>query len=221
MIDSITIGVTKKIIKGLNDINQDLKTIFSEYYLYPDGIIVSEPEKYLYNVGSHMCKIEYLPVEELKSYILKLYSDKIYKTVKDYKKIIDSISVESGTIYLSGDGQKFHVGELIDIDSIKAKTIEKIYLDSVEKFNKCSLNTKRMTIDAEDVEALVKNEFRYANIDKYSTRVTRGIAPGLKKSHSLSIWFNDLDDERLYNMMLDVERATVHSYHIYTCIFTK
>ena len=55
--------------------------------------------------------------------------------------------------------------------------------------------------------------------DKYKTRITKEVIPGLKKSHDVVLDFFDHNkDKSLFYLGIKVRRGYCTSYHIYTCL---
>ena len=229
------IELPKGFLKSFNDFNQDAKTIYDKYFIYPNGIIISD-KSYKYTIGGHFCKTNFSlsKIDNVfDNLVIEFDSDIIYRTIKDNKKGIKYIRIDDdNTIHLTGETST-EFGTAIDLDitigywhDYYATEFESPIMDKLSNtFNLATtcINEKlpnTITISDEDVEDLVKNHYKNYNLGKYSTRITREIIPGLKKSHELTISFYDNDkDDRLFNIRLIATRSSLTSYHNYTCIF--
>lgn len=215
--NDLKIEVPKGFIKSLNDFNQDMKTIFSEYYIYPDGRVISESKNNKYDIGKHFCITDYKFLEEYKDYIIHFNSDIIYRTIKDNKKDIKYICVENGIIKFIGDKLDIDIGTVIHMNGIKSLTIlDPIYNMSTD----IGFNVKNVDFEfsTDDVIDMVENKYKNISYESYRCRITREVIPGLKKSHSIAFTFNDMDDDNLFCMNIIAKRATLTSIHSYTCI---
>lgn len=224
------IELPKGFLKSLNDFNQDVKSIYDKYIIYPDGTVVSD-NSCKYKIGEHFCKTNFSmrKIDEFfNSFVIEFDSDSIYRAIKDNKKYIKYIRIdEDVSVHLTGQSLT-ELGTPIDLDIL----VGQCYLMDSYKVNKCdklysSANIcisekvpNTIIISDEDVEQLVKNQYKNYSLDRYSTRITREVIPGLKKSHELSLSFYDNDnDDRLFNIRLIARRGTLISYHMYTCIY--
>lgn len=199
-------------LNKLFNLNQNLKNIFTQYYILNDGMIVGINKL---QKGKHFVISEYRLPFNNNRLIYEIDSKQLFDAVNKNKKKITSLSVENNKIYLNTDDTLFIIGEVItnktiDIDQY-VEVLTKLSSDDFEVGIKLSEDNN---------EALIKND--YINIDegKYRTRITKEVIPGLKKSHDVSIvLYNHSTDKQLFHMTIKVIRDKDISYHIYTCLF--
>lgn len=221
--DNKIINLPKGFLKQLNDLNQDAKTIYDKYYLHPDGVITSEPKFYKYKIGSHFCKTDFTlsRIDEcFNMAIVEFDSDAIYRGIKDFKKYINCIAINDDlSLHLIGENDTdIVIGCIYKTNSIKTFKFSDTYLKAIDVIKDIIPNT--ITISDDDVEDLVKNQYKNYGYDKYRTRITREVIPGLKKTHKLRLSFYDnAENGKLFNMRLVSIRTSLTSYHNYTCIF--
>ena len=216
MINDFTIELTKKDIKALNDMNQDLKSIFKSYYISGDIAINVPPEPVM---GASCAKIiSPAALTLIQTYFqgepIKIISDNLYRVIKDHKKEITSLSVKNSDIFLDGK-ESYHIGRVnIFINLLTSDENIKQFKDANELFDSF---TPDIELSETDVIGLVSNEYRNINYESYRTRITRQLMPGLKKKHYVHISFED-DNDELFLMKLMVYRDTIISAHQYRCL---
>lgn len=212
MINDFKTEITKKDIKLLNDLNQDLKNLYNVYYIYGDiasnaseSIIVGSGSSKIINHGV-LVLINTLFGDEP----IKFISDNLYKVVKDHKKDITHISVKDSDIFFEGK-ESYLIGRtnlLLDKNNID------VFKSINDKF---SSFVPDIEIDETGVIGLVTNECKTIKYKDYKTRITRELMAGLKKKHIIHISFEDVNDE-IFNMKLMVDRDTVITIHEYRCL---
>ena len=220
-IENITMDIPKGFLKSLNDFNQDIKNIFSSYYIYPSGLVISKSSNELCKLGNHFCITNYVFLDKYLNFIINLESDVVFKTIKEYKKYIKTISIKNGNIELNTDDSDFVIGRIIDSNGIEATSLKNIYSSVISiSDNIVDKDPYRIQISDDDILDLTKNAYKNIVSNKYRCRITRELIPGLKKTHKMDIHFNDnIDDDRLFNMHIVVERSQLRSYHNYVCIY--
>ena len=208
------IEINNKFIKKLNDLNQDVKYLFDIYYIFPNGIIASHKKHYKLIKGMHYGKTEYKLFDDCLD-IIKLNSNNIYTAIKEHKKHLKFIEVRDDEIFLIGE-EDYRIGNIIKTNSINIKDILfdiAGYDQTIENF------TSVIELSSDDVESMVKNEYRNIKYKDYRTRITKEIIPGLKKSHSISInMYSDKDDNNLFGLCIKNIRGSMTSFHMYKCI---
>lgn len=218
--DNSTIEIPKGFLKKLNDLNQDAKVLFNNYYLYPSGIVVSQPDEYKYSVGKHFCTTRYKFIDENDDKILRFNSQRIYSVIKDKKKFLTHIEMVDNTIFLTGEDIKEPIGEYFYPDSMQITKLNSEYEYILKSMEIVNTSKPDVHLDEYDVEAIVKNEYRNVSSGRYKSRITNKIIPGIKASHDITIsFYNNDTDDRLFNMMIEAGRAMLHSFHLYTCIY--
>ena len=222
-IPDIKIEIPKGFLKSLNDFNQDIKTIFSNYYIYPNGMVISKKHNNISMLGKHLCITDYVFLNDYKDYVINLVSDTVYRVIKDNKKDIKWLSIDNGgNIKLCTNDNDISIGYIVQPDSIETAAILDVYNLSNKTYDDIinNLNNIRIQLSEEDVLSLTKNAYKNIVAGEYKCRITRELMPGLKKSNKVDIYFNDnIEDERLFNMYVIVERNKLKSYHQYTCIY--
>lgn len=205
-------------LNSLNNLNQDLKTIFSSYMLittevmFPVAYCIGEN---IASRGKHLCHTEYsFPGIEI-GFVVQIISDKLFQCIKNNKKNIIGYEIIDSDIFLISETEKWEFGIVHKLDSKACKeAIPK--LESILETISTEPSTIKLTDD--DVLDLTKNEMLNISKDKYRTRITREIIPGLKKTHTVTIRFSNIDNS-LFLLSIDVERSTCVSHHVYTCVY--
>jgi len=211
-------------INKLHDLNQELKNIYNEYYLTKDGYIFGDSKL---NKGKHFGITEFIwyfdfpVIDNNAETLLKLIPQNIFTAVSKNKKNLQYIKVdEDHKVYLSGENLEEDI--LIGEFHSGINTIEE--LNNAKAFINSDMNgsymENSMMLTKDSVEKLVGNEFINIAEDKYRTRITKEIAPGLKKSHVMYLFFFDNpDDKKLFHLGVKIERGSCISYHKYTCLY--
>lgn len=204
----------KKEVTKLYNTNQDIKNIFSEYTILPNGLTIGIP---ILEKGSHCILNGYeLPNIDEKNIMIEpfIYSSKqIFDSIKENKKIIDSIVLIKNTLsFLSSTtSQIFEIGRVMN--SSDSKTFD----NNMVEFDRAK-ERKWLSLSEDDVKDLVGNKIIEIKEDKYRTRISRELMPGLKKSHSVSISFEESTNE-IFKIIIMVQRAYVTSIHIYSALY--
>lgn len=207
-----------KLLKRLNDINQDAKTIFGDSFtLYPNGIIEMDDNQNRFMTGTHygLCEINNLGFNPI---ALSFNSRNYYRIMKNIKKT----NISGLEINDYGDVDIVFTGIadsdlLVTEKGIVVKIIPRI-LTSVITENTPSISFNLdgfYDIGDETVVSLVENARYYVDINGYRCRITKQLIPGLKKSHKVyaKIESTDTDDIGLLTMI--VNRGSIKTFHQY------
>jgi len=216
----IKIELTKKFKKKLYDINQDMKTLFFKYNIYPDNIIISNNLDMPSFHGAKLIDRIDFP-DEFDSIVLSLHSRQIYDVYSDHKSELDYIFLVNGFIYLGNDETKYEIGSYYSEDgtnSLKFVGLKQHTTEIINEFN------PTISLDSEKIEKLYKGSLIKIAPEnkKYKTRLSKGVVPGLKKSSLLDIEFHDHEEnDFLYFITLRNTRNKVYTYHERMCIVIK
>ena len=208
-------------LNKFNNLNQDLKTVFKKYMLFPNGYILGDP------ILRKGCHIGYTEFEMFFKHNnpLEFNSQAIFEAIKNNKKNIKFIKIDNNHIYFGGDDLLIEIGE---VDTFH--TSNKAYFESkalykykwllrdnnIEKDN----NFKVMKLSDDQVHLLVGNDYININKSKYKTRITKEIIPGLKKSSNVILILFDHDtDKHLFHLAINTNRSSCTTCHIYTCLY--
>lgn len=217
----------KSEINKLFDLNQDLKHIFTEYYIYPcTNIIIGTNTLHK---GQHFVLSPFEFYMELpENAVIKLNSKDIFTAINKNKKNIKKIAIynnddESKDICLLGDKQLFVIGKVLSIDDPELSTPSFLfeYIRSLLKNESDGIYLDN-TILLKDtvVEDLVANAYHDVHEDVFTTRITKEVIPGLKKSHKVFLFFTKhCTDNTMFHLGIRVERGTCISYHTYCCLY--
>lgn len=207
--------IDKKQIKLLNDLNQITKKVFARYYIFSDGFLIPSPGERQIKGGFHFCVSpdtqRILEIFELTEQVVYINSNDLYKTVKDNKKIITHILVESSKIYLTdGAETKFVIGGYHK----PTEAVGKNYARARVKYE----NSDKSHISAEMVESLCANNIVAFSDDNYKVRLTKELVPNIKKDFPMSIAFIPSDDENVFETLILLKKDEVVNCHLYKCI---
>lgn len=220
----ITIELDKKTKKNIYDINQDLKTVFGKYNIYPDNVIISNNISQMPSLHCAMLKSRDNFPKEFDNIVVSFNSTSIYTAYnnKEFKSHITHIFLDNGFIYI-GDSEECReqIGSYYHLQSIngkKFKIFKDIATDVINDFES-QLQLHEDTIKKLCKGSLIKIE---PPIKKYKTRFSKGVIPGLKKSTEVDICFRDhIANNSLYHIILCNTRSKVLTYHQRTCIEIK
>lgn len=192
----IAADTKNKLIKRLNDLNQDVKYLYDEYYLFTDtGIITSDDEHDLSSNGNRMT-VSLIEFPEFNGICIKLISKDIYTIIKEHKKEIAGVLIEDSKIYFIGSESRWNVGEVCETDKPDSNTIKSLY--------KILENFKELSSD--DVIEIVNNGMIILEYNGIKANTTKDLIPGVKKN-----------DKVMYNFTIDKSSdgklATLYIYH--------
>ena len=197
-------------LNKFNNINQELKNIFTDYYMDNTDLIFGTSKLHK---GKHFVSCDYrFPFEFNDDIYLQFQSQSVFEAVSKNKKYIKSLRINNN-IVLYGDEFAADIGSYINKSFVTAKT--NLNLELLDKSPDVTMD---LTSDA--VEKLVKNAYINISEGKYRTRITKEIIPGLKKSHNISLAFiGHSTDKSLFHLLVKADRGVLTSCHIYTCLY--
>ena len=173
-------------INSIWSINQLIKHTFSSIYLYKDGKIIGDKLNKLEN-GRHygiteLQKFIHVP---FKDSCLRIDCERIYKVIKDYKKLID------GILYNLEDYYVYFI--MKDMENIKfAKIVEPI---DISDYDFTDISNSKSTFNTNEIDYLVdKNILTKTLYNRYSMILSHKLFPNMKKSSENKILINDIDD---------------------------
>lgn len=203
-------------LNKLNNLNQDLKTIFNNYILLDNGFIYGDS---ILHKGSHMVYTDFkMFFTGFDNYVFRINSKDLFETIKDNKKIISFITVIDNILYLGGEDSLFKIGDMIPFKWDCTGLNDYLSLINLLANEKIDSDTY-VELTNEAVIDLIGNLYINIKRDKYKTRITKEVIPGLKKSHEVVIeFFDHTKDKTLFYLGIKVKRASCTSYHIYTCL---
>lgn len=204
-------------LNKLNDLNQDLKTIYDSYVLTSSGIIFGES---LLHKGSHMVRTDFkLFFDCPEGYVIRIFAKMLFTTIKDNKKKITLMKSDRNVLCIGNDDELFMIGAITKDTPITMYKDLRGH-DITADMNLDPDNNISITLSSNLVEALVANEYMNVRQGKYRTRITKEVIPGLKKSHKVEITFFDHSKEKTqFFMSIKVHRNRCVSYHTYNCLF--
>jgi len=205
-------------LNKLNNLNQDLKTIFNNYIILDNGFIYGDS---ILRKGTHMVHTQFkMFFEYPDSYVIRINSKDLFETIKNNKKIITCIRIIDNIIYLGGEESLFKIGDMISFRWSQLSNELMEYMSLINLMVEDNKSNSTFTIlSTEDTIDLVNNEYKNIRKNKYKTRITKEVIPGLKKSHEVVLdFFDHTKDKSLFYLGIKVRRAYCTSYHIYTCL---
>lgn len=221
----IKIPIDKQFKKELNDINQELKQIYSSYYIMPNGFIYGNVSGSKIIGETHYAKINRDFIDGI---IMEITSESIYKlyTTKGMKATISNLVLddENNKIYIECIKDNIVtpviIGEYFNKDSIGIIST----LKTKEFDMNLIINFQTMKfIDEEVCDGLKTNEvYDIEYLDRYYIKLARNIIPGVKKTHTAEIQFIETSEnisDVSYTTIIKVNRGIVTTYHIYHCIY--
>lgn len=204
-----------KKLKIINDMNQVAKKLGSKYHVFPNGLSIVPQDHGFIDRGFHFCvNSKYEKLNELldTTRVMTFESQDVYKTIKDFKKNISHILIERDNIFLQTDGDKIRIGGLASINTIEK--LKSQYNRAIKLINKDG--STRLT-DGQ-VTSLYDNEMITLQKEDKRVRLTKQLFPNLRKDSEMSVNFFDLEDKKLFEVLLSYEKDNVQNYHAYTCI---
>lgn len=192
----ISADTKNKLIKRLNDLNQDVKYLYDEYYLFTDtGIITSDDEHDLSSNGIRMT-VSLIEFPEFNGMCIKLISKDIYTIIKEHKKEIAGVLIEDSKIYFIGSESRWNVGEVCETDKPDHNVIKSLYklLDNFKE------------LPPESVDEIANNAMVVLECNGIKANTTKDLIPNVKKN-----------DKVMYNFTIDKSSdgklATLYIYH--------
>ena len=207
-------------LNKFNNLNQDLKTIFDYYYIYNDSQYVFGEAKL--HKGKHFVCTSFKMFFEHPNCALRFCSQQIFEAISKNKSKIKYITIIDSCIYLGGDIDLIRIGQMIDLKSTDSdmSMYNTINTEHVNDIITEQLSSHIIHLTDEGIKDLVSNEFINVSENRYRTRITKEVIPGLKKSHEVGLWFSKhTKDSSLFYLTIIVERNNCTSYHRYTCLY--
>jgi hypothetical protein len=212
----MTYELDKKSLKKINDYNQITKKIFKSYIIFENGLIISEDCNSSLSNGIHFAysKIDWDFFNTDKK-VMRIYTDVIFKCIKDNKKEIQNIVVENDLIYFHGEKLNIKFGEYLNElteKQIELKQFTTNYINNISTYN-------IQQIDDKNVLSLCENNLETIIYDKFKLRLTQKVIPDLKNTYNMSLNCIDLNKDKLFETIFHINRDDIiTTYHKYTCI---
>lgn len=203
------IDMEKNTIKRINNLNQDAKIMFDNFYIGPSGFIYPGNDKFQKLLkGHHIAIAKDNPFNDLH---LILNADHIYTTIKDNKKDLKNIYLDNTEIGFIGEN-KYPFGRIIS----ESRSMKYINNDGFE----LDLNKYNRLTD-KDVQSLVKNGMMELEDGDYRTRITREVIPGAKFTTKILTevyyMFKENEINYIYELHLACVKENITSFHMYKC----
>jgi len=231
----VYIEKTPKILKEMVNVTKDAKSIFGSTFLfYDDGLITFAPETVVDTRGMHkalhigMTDYQFFGIDMPP---MRVYGANIYRIDKHLKKNIkgftvtddgdinvDIVGVEPDDMIITENKQKVKMtNEIASVNTSEGIAIPAAYRQLVN-WERCY---DRVRLTSEEVESLVKNKTYTVSWHGITTRITRAVIPGLKKTHEVEAMYTDNIEEitghkptiGMYIMWLRVKRETMTTLH--------
>lgn len=220
-------NIDKKQSTKLYNLNQDLKTVFQNYTLskdgiYPSGVCHSNKDGYVLRTGEHYAIITDKNISDIIDCgDICIDSKKLYKFYSSYKKYITHISLINEDIIIHTDG--LDNAEYTNNIGYRCADIEKVLFGKLPLYN----DDKHMILDfkpniilsEDETINLVKNGNMFLKDGEFTTRITRELIPGLKKTHKLEVMFHHLPEGNMFRCIIKAERSAVTTFHLYKCLY--
>lgn len=204
-----------KDLKFLNDINQVVKKSFLRYFVARNGIVFTDDSGSALPMGYHFSFIEdmekflnYLPIPE--QHVLMLDSRDVYLTMRDHKKLMQYIRVVNDTVFIAGEKLNSKIGKFMPIDENMMATYSKVVGYAGQDPGK--------ELDDELIEAMIKNEVISYGDSPFSVRMTKTLFPHIKVGLPISINFFEVEDPKLFQILIRINKSDILNFHLYTCI---
>lgn len=200
-----------KLIKRLNDLNQEVKYLYDEYYLFTDsGIIIADSEYDLSSNGIRMT-VSLIDFSEFNGMCIKLISKDIYTVIKENKKDLCGILIEDSKIYLISNENRWSIGEVHE----NSKKPNHVKFKSI-----CSLLNNFEELSSDDILTIVNNGMIILKSCGIGANATKDLIPGLKKNDIVKYTFSlDEDDKDLATLYIYHEKdKKIYTIHIYPII---
>lgn len=219
-------NIDKKQSAKLYNLNQDLKTVFQTYNIskdgiYPSGICHYIKDGYVLRTGEHYALITDKSISDIIDYDICIDSKKLYKFYSSYKKYVTNISLHDEDIIINTNG--LDKSEYTNVIGYRCGDIQKSLFESLPLYNDDKdmiKNFKPNIILSEDeIINLVKNGNMFLKDAEFTTRITRELIPGLKKTHKVEVMFHHLPEGNMFRCIIKAERSTVTTFHLYKCLY--
>lgn len=222
----------KNFVKRLNDLNQEMKNIFNEYYLFPNGIISSEKQFRKLHKGDVIISTTYNFIDEYKDHIIRLNAPNIYQTIKEHKKDIDGIINIDGTIFFTNEDESFISLPIGTVFGTKITKSVKTwpygeYLSNL--IGDCGwinelghfefIIPEHLILDEDHVKSLVNNGITTIRSNGFSTRITKELVPSLKKTDTVMYYCTPKDEHTFYvNIIIRKKTSDIFVFYRYTAL---
>ena len=215
----------KSFLKRLNDLNQEMKNIFVNYSLFPNGVIMAEKkDKKLYK-GDIIITTSYKFLDEFRNNVIHFNSDNIFQTIKNHKKDITGIKNENGVLYFVNDDESF-ISLAIAVLRDPHPQLNKLMSELLSEYSWIhSLNDKivdipkHMSIDNDGVNCLIKNGVIPIESNGFRTRITKQLVPSIKKNDEIFYYCIPKDDDTFYvNIILMKKVLDINVLYRYTAL---
>ena len=198
-----------------NNVNQDMKHIFTRYTLYNNIVIGDASDEY----GKHYAKVDYKLPDLPDNILITIDSAKLFDTQKEYKKNIIGYSIVNEELFLTMQGMEdIQIGHARNVNGLAATKL-KLELNSAKEF----INTPREYINLtdEDMENLL--EFKTKIVIKsgpFKVFITKDTVPNIKKSDYVDVAFSKTNNSTVFQMVIRICRgSTTITHHVYRCLY--
>lgn len=221
------IDKTPKLIKSITEFVSDSRAIFDDRCISCSNIIIPA-SKSTVGYGKHFAQCNFMEMYKTND-AFDINNRNIYRAIKNLKKNIVGFYYDEDIRDITIDFRDVTDNMKIVVENKKAVKITDEFASSIilggdyrNKISKgISINDiykPDVVLSEDDVISLVKNNTMVIGKDETVVRITRSIIPGLKKSHLVTAMFSEADSDELFELVIRVERASMTSYHIYTCM---
>lgn len=214
--NDLNISITNKELKVINDINQVVKKSFLHYFITDKGLIFTDVNGACIDNGFHFSYIhnidkllEVIPIPN--DELLVFYSQDLFNAVKENKKKINSIKITKNKIYLVTDNDSFLVGQYAEFD----EGLKEIYRKAVTYTLKLD---PQYEIPDELIERLIQNEIITYRQGEYKVRIAKSLFPHIKVGLPIKVSFIDLNENDLFEAIINITKDNVTNFHVYKCI---
>jgi hypothetical protein len=214
--NDVSISITNKELKVINDINQVVKKSFLHYFITDKGLIFTDVNGACIDNGFHFSYIhnidkllEIIPIPD--DELLVFYSQDLFNAIKENKKIINSIKILNNKVYLVTDKDSFLVGQYAKFDEGLKEIYRKAFTYTLKLDPQCKLPD-------ELIKSLVENEIITYRQGEYKIRITKTLFPHIKVGLPINISFVDLNENDLFETIINITKDNVTNFHVYKCI---
>lgn len=198
-----------------NNVNQDMKHLFTRYTLYNNIVIGDNVDEY----GKHFAKVDYKLPNLPDNILITIDSAKLFDTQKEHKKNIIGYSIINEELFLTMQGMDdIQIGHARDVNGL-ATTKLKLELKEAKEF----IDTPRQYIKLtdEDMENLL--EFKTKIVIKsgpFKVFITKDTVPNIKKSDYVDVSFSKTNNSTVFQMIIRICRGgTTITHHVYRCLY--
>lgn len=214
--NDVTISITSKELKVINDINQVVKKSFLHYFITDKGLIFADVNGACIDNGFHFSYIhnidkllEVIPIPN--DELLVFYSQDLFNAVKENKKTIKSIKVLNNKVFLVTDKETILVGQYAKFD----ESLKEIYRKAFTYTLKLE---PQYELPDDLIKSLIENEIITYRQEDYKIRITKSLFPHIKVGLPIKISFIDLNENDLFEAIINITKDNVTNFHVYKCI---